>query len=394
MLAAVSKRLILKLYSWGNPTLSIGYSNSQGFNGSGIKSLEIPEPISKCVMSESHSAILSESGSVYTFGSGKYGKLGHDNEKDIKEPLKLESLSKINVKIKDIALGYYHTILLTTEGNLWTMGYGGELKGGFIRKTITQGGGGLGHKDLSNKYVPTLVSSLKKQEKIVQIAAGTYHSLALGTTGNLYVWGKGEMGMLGNGKTDNLNIPTVNPYFEEFLKKGYRLKKIAACNSYSVGLLENGKVFTWGLNEHGQLGTGQVAHGDMYETFSEPTLVRFPDKVAIKDFKAGEKCCIFLSEDNRVFFTGIKIHRVPIEIKVPSDIKVVQVFALRDNAGYITGIFYLENNKVYSIFKIFSNKFSEEDIELKMIKTKSEAFIDLNVIEIGGGNSAHFCLLE
>lgn len=79
-----------------------------------------------------------------------------------------------------MALGDYHTVILTTDGEVWTTGYGGQLTGGWIRALLSQPGGALGHGDMLNKFVPTPVLTLRESEDITQIAAGSYHTLALG----------------------------------------------------------------------------------------------------------------------------------------------------------------------------------------------------------------------
>ena len=34
---------------------------------------------------------------------------------------------------------------------------------------------------------------------IVDVAAGAFHTIAIGVTGNLYSWGRGDLGQLGHG---------------------------------------------------------------------------------------------------------------------------------------------------------------------------------------------------
>ena len=57
-----------------------------------------------------HSIALSENGSVYTFGRGNHGQLGHGNIEDQKLPKMVASL--MDKKVVDIAGGFYHTIVM------------------------------------------------------------------------------------------------------------------------------------------------------------------------------------------------------------------------------------------------------------------------------------------
>lgn len=73
-----------------------------------------------------HSAVISEEGQLYTFGQGNWGVLGHGNENSVKfrSPKHVQGLQKS--KVVDVALGEYHSIALTEDGNVWTWGYGGK----------------------------------------------------------------------------------------------------------------------------------------------------------------------------------------------------------------------------------------------------------------------------
>ena len=340
MLGTFMKRFQSKLYTWGSSTSSLGYETSKTTTSVPTpKQISIDEPIKKCVLGSYHSALITESGNLYTFGNGSYGMLGHDDEKSYVQPKKIESLSKLDIKVKDVALGSYHTAILTTDGEVWTMGYGGDLSGGFLRKIFSQSGGGLGHGDLHDKFVPSVIISLKNHEDIVQIAAGAYHTIALGASGNLYGWGKGEMGVLGNGSTRTLNSPSPNKYFAKLLEGGIRITKIAACKYSNIVLLNNGKLLVWGWNEVGQLALGNYARADLYDTEKVPTEVTAFQEIAIKDFRLGEDSSVFLSDEDRVFFAGIRLYREPKEMKVPENTTVKKIFTCRKVGGFITGNF-------------------------------------------------------
>jgi alpha-tubulin suppressor-like RCC1 family protein len=75
-----------------------------------------------------HSAVIAGNGDLYTFGNGNWGVLGHGNESNINftTPKLVETLKKAGVKVKDVALGEYHTVVLGEDGSVWTWGYGGK----------------------------------------------------------------------------------------------------------------------------------------------------------------------------------------------------------------------------------------------------------------------------
>ena len=153
-----------------------------------------------------HSAVISEEGQLYTFGQGNWGVLGHGNENSVnfKKPKLVEGLSKHVVT--DVAMGEYHTIALTADGSVWTRGYGG--KKGFFNWMYAQEVGALGHGDLEPTFAPKKVTFFKDMGlKITSIAAGNYHCVVTCDDGNLYNWGVGLYGVLGNGSNNYALTP-------------------------------------------------------------------------------------------------------------------------------------------------------------------------------------------
>ena len=109
-----------------------------------------------------HSLFLSSNKNVYTCGHGYLGQLGLGNNKNINLPTIVQSLT--NKKIIEIAAGWSHSLVLTSEGNIYSTGCNkyGEL--------------GIG-KDF-NKYNYTWIKCLSKLN-IKNISAGGHHSWCL-----------------------------------------------------------------------------------------------------------------------------------------------------------------------------------------------------------------------
>merc|ERR1711871_827431 len=86
------------------------------------------------------------------------------------------------------------------------------------------------------------------------ISCGNNHSPFLTSDGELLCCGIGDYGRLGTGNTGNALLPETLTELED-----ETIVQIAAGNSHSIALSDNGKVFTWGRNDARQLG-----HGDSY----------------------------------------------------------------------------------------------------------------------------------
>lgn len=84
----------------------------------------------------------------------------------------------MGLKVVDVALGDYHTLALTEDGNVWTWGYAG--KKGMFNWMVTQEVGALGHGDLEPHFLPKRVEFFAENGiKIKEISCGLYHCNAL-----------------------------------------------------------------------------------------------------------------------------------------------------------------------------------------------------------------------
>ena len=165
---------------------------------------------------------------IYLWGSGKDGRLANilDNSESI------PNLVKSNKNFISIIWGYHHSAGITIEGELFTWG-----KGLF---------GQLGHANNQSISNPQLVSELSKV-KVVQVACGWQHTIALTNDGQVFSWGYGEDGQLGHGNTDDLFKPKLISKL-----KSRRITQIACGHSHS-GAIGNGDLFMWGSNPDSRL---------------------------------------------------------------------------------------------------------------------------------------------
>jgi alpha-tubulin suppressor-like RCC1 family protein len=155
------------------------------------------------------------------------------------------------------------------------------------------------------QYIETLVVFNPFHfESVIQVAAGSFHSLALTENGNVFSWGWNNDGQLGLGPLEmrtSIPYPTQLMYFLQ--RNRIVIKRIAAGFSHSVAVATDGILYTWGNNKYGQL-----AQGD-YVNRRFPTAVRgFKDSqgadIRVQDVKCGLYHCLVLTEKGQVWSFG------------------------------------------------------------------------------------------
>ncbi len=77
---------------------------------------------------------------------------------------------------------------------------------------------------MNPRKLPTL-----SRYKVIQVAAGESHSLALMSTGDVFSWGRGKYGRLGLGHERVQMVPTIIEKLQ-----GKSIMKIAAGNFYFI----------------------------------------------------------------------------------------------------------------------------------------------------------------
>ncbi|WOL03517.1 hypothetical protein Cni_G12237 [Canna indica] len=260
-----------ELYTWGDGTYNAGLLG-HGTNVSHWVPKRVSGPLEGLQVSYVscgvwHTAIITTTGQLFTFGDGTFGALGHGDRATVLYPREVESLA--GLRTIAVSCGVWHTaavveVIVTqssaSSGKIFTWGDGDKYR--------------LGHGDKVARLKPTCVPSLIDYN-FNRLACG--HSLTIGltTSGQVFTMGSTVYGQLGNPYSDG-RLPCM---------VGDKLSSepVAeiACGSYHAAVLTTrGEVYTWGKGANGRLG-----HGD-YEDRKTPTLVE-----ALKDRQVKRISC-------------------------------------------------------------------------------------------------------
>ncbi|KAE9614860.1 putative chromatin regulator PHD family [Lupinus albus] len=262
------------LYTWGDATYNYGLLG-HGNQVSHWVPKRVNGPLEGIHVSSIscgpwHTAVVTSSGQLFTFGDGTFGVLGHGERKNVLLPREVESLK--GFRTVRAACGVWHTAAVVevmvgnssssncSSGKLFTWGDGDK--------------GRLGHGDKEAKLVPTCVASLV-DPSFCQVACGHSLTVALTTSGHVYTIGSPVYGQLGNPQADG----KLRTRIEGKLSKSF-VEEIA-CGAYHVAVLTSrSEVYTWGKGTNGRLG-----HGDTNDR-NIPTLVE-----ALKDKQVKSIAC-------------------------------------------------------------------------------------------------------
>mmetsp|Transcript_20483 Transcript_20483/g.50234 ORF Transcript_20483/g.50234 Transcript_20483/m.50234 type:complete len:594 (-) Transcript_20483:76-1857(-) len=206
------------LYSWGDKENGVaGHGDTEGhqYTPKLVERLagKTIVQLSACGF---HTCCLDSSSEVYSWGEGKFGRLGHGTERNCHTPRLIEAL--LGKSPRQVSCGGFHTAVCTDDGALYTFG-GGEH-------------GQLGHNDRVNKLTPTVVEALS-DKYVSQITCGWSHSVALTSQGRVYCWGNGDHGKLGHGSGRKVSVPNLVDKL-----KDYRVVRVASYNEHTAALVE------------------------------------------------------------------------------------------------------------------------------------------------------------
>ncbi|KAM9310847.1 regulator of chromosome condensation isoform 1-T2 [Pholidichthys leucotaenia] len=206
----------------------------------------ITEPVIKIVSGNDHLVMLTVDGNLYTSGSAEQGQLGRVTEcfsvrggrKGLERLLVPQTVKlKGKVHFVDVFCGAYVTFALSKEGHMY----------GFGLSNYHQ----LGTKGTKTCFIPERLACFKNSTTTWgDISGGQHHTLCLDAEGQVYSLGRAEYGRLGLGRdAEEKSEPTP--------VMGIEPAKAVSCGaSVSYAVTREGCLYSWGMGTNLQLGTG------------------------------------------------------------------------------------------------------------------------------------------
>ena len=101
-----------------------------------------------------------------------------------------------------------------------------------------------------NSSISTPITTFAGGTNWKQVSCGSRHISAIKTDGTLWTWGYGGNGRLGNAQTTNRSTPVTT------FAGGTNWKQVSSGGSHTAAIKTDGTLWTWGLGTSGRLGNG------------------------------------------------------------------------------------------------------------------------------------------
>ena len=146
-------------------------------------------------------------------------------------------------------MGFGHVLVLTDDGEVF--GFGMNR-----------------HGQAGSEFTPARAKITVIASGMVDIAAGSTHSLLLGADGTVHSFGSAGDGKLGRMEAEDTFVPLPVEF-----EQNVSISKVFAGCDHSIVVGSKGEAFAWGFGQHGAVGTGRL------ETESVPRRVDLKDAV-------------------------------------------------------------------------------------------------------------------
>ncbi len=176
---------------------------------------------------------LKSDGTLWFWGRNNYSEYGDDSFNESWVPIQVGTQNNWT----DIECGGMHVLALKADSTIWSWGsnYWGQLGHGIITWIGSPHQIGTDH-------------------DWVKIESGGLHNAAIKSNGTLWMWGSNEFGQLGIGNNSVVLSPMQ-------VGTAHNWRQISLGGNHSLGFREEGSelvLYAWGFNGNGQLGQGDT----------------------------------------------------------------------------------------------------------------------------------------
>eukprot|EP01039_Chlorochromonas_danica_P000140 gene140-148_t len=196
---------------------------------------------------------------LYSWGiEGHLGQLGQGlNKRECTDPARIASVA--STAFVQVSSGEAFTIALDTNGLGYAFGenFSGQLA--LYRKHKNEMIYPQNALIEEMTFIPRLMP-FTMQLPLRKVSCGQRFVVAITKDGRLFSWGAGESGQLGTGRCTKKDIPSLISFPTTTTTEANSLtvQDVACGSGHTLALLSDGTLYSWGLNQRGQCGTGDI----------------------------------------------------------------------------------------------------------------------------------------
>jgi alpha-tubulin suppressor-like RCC1 family protein len=203
-----------------------------------LRPSEIPlSDVTLATGARTHS-LFDSGGTVYACGSGEYGVLGTGSTASSSTPVRVVGLPT-SVGVKALTSSWEGSGALLDNGDYYNWGYNAA--------------GQLGDGTTTDSAVPVRVTLDDAVRQAFQGGSGAKNgqTVVILQDGSVWTWGDNDRGQLGDGTRVSSSVPV-----RVAVPHGARFVAVSSGGYASYAIDDSGRLWAWGDNTSGQLGTG------------------------------------------------------------------------------------------------------------------------------------------
>jgi uncharacterized repeat protein (TIGR02543 family) len=251
--------------------------------------LDETDRIIQLVLSRDFAGALSDTGRVFMWGANGSSQLGRGNDTRSNIPIEItNSFNLSDDKIIQLEVGDSFAGSISQKREVFTWG--------------SNASGQLGDDTTWQKSLPVKITSrfnFQANETINFFNLGS-ESVSLITSDRIFVWGKNNYGQLGLGHTTMMRTPIDLSARFTNLESTESVLKVIIGNEHTIALTSEGKVYTWGRNDEGQIGNNSSGP---YTQMLNLLLIPFDETIV--DVGVSDKSSFALTSSGLLYVWGL-----------------------------------------------------------------------------------------